>query len=410
MTTTTTNTISTKHFSTPSKPKPLIFKLVHSKSILSNDDLLQTDDYYNDGPFINLLPATDASLLLVNFSIGEPPIPQLAIIDTGSIRIWLICSTNFAHNHLENTDPKNIYDPSKSTSFRKIPCRDALCPGNCKIRDYPTCPFSNSYGSKQFVDGVLAMEQFTFGTSDDGIIQQQVLFGCAHPSKSAGGQIINDPRFNGVFGLGDTSLLSKIGGGKPKFSFCIGDIENPDYPYSHLQIGSGVEFEGASTPLQVRVGGAFSVVVDSISFGEELLNVDPHTFLIDTGAELTYFGRLWYPVIKQQINDSLLALGLKPNLVLKDCFDGSVVDDLKKFPSFRLHLTAKKDMVLNPINLFYQRKDAYKVFCHATRSFYLNDFTSVLGLTAMQGYNMAFDVAQKKLYINQVDCQNYISN
>ncbi|GMN44127.1 hypothetical protein TIFTF001_013331 [Ficus carica] len=99
----------------------------------------------------------------------------------------------------------------------------------------------------------MATERFAFGTWDDGIIKvPQVLFGCADPSTSSGGQIADDPRFNGIFGLSDVSFLPNIG-------VLI-------TPYSQLQIGTGVELEGTPTSLKVKESGTFSIVVDSIKF------------------------------------------------------------------------------------------------------------------------------------------------
>jgi hypothetical protein len=117
--------------------------------------------------------------------------------------------------------------------------------------------------------GVIATEQLIFGSSDEGTnAVNNVLFGCSHRNGN-----YKDRRFTGVFGLGSgiTSVVNQMGS---KFSYCIGNIADPDYSYNQLVLSEGVNMEGYSTPLDV-VDGHYQVILEGISVGETRLVIDP---------------------------------------------------------------------------------------------------------------------------------------
>ncbi|CAN1811687.1 Probable aspartic protease At2g35615 [Linum perenne] len=151
------------------------------------------------------------NVFYVNFSIGDPPVPQLALLDTGSGLLWLRC---------------------------------------------PPCG--------QTSQGVFATEQLTFRTSDGGTATvPKLLFGC---STLETGHNDLDPRVNGILGLGTwtpgmprgaKSLVTQLGS---KFSYCVGrgsvDREAKGFPVLGLHFVGGAELimDNFGMFLQVRQG------------------------------------------------------------------------------------------------------------------------------------------------------------
>ncbi|KAI8029307.1 Aspartic proteinase nepenthesin-1 [Camellia lanceoleosa] len=60
---------------------------------------------------------------LMNLSIGTPPEPYSAIMDTGSDLIWTQCKP--CQQCFDVRTP--IFDPTKSSSFSLLPCSSSLC-------------------------------------------------------------------------------------------------------------------------------------------------------------------------------------------------------------------------------------------------------------------------------------------
>ncbi|CAI0419710.1 unnamed protein product [Linum tenue] len=60
---------------------------------------------------------------LMELAVGTPPVSYSAIVDTGSDLIWTQCDpcTNCYKQ------PTPIFDPSKSSTFAKLPCSSSLC-------------------------------------------------------------------------------------------------------------------------------------------------------------------------------------------------------------------------------------------------------------------------------------------
>lgn len=198
------------------KPNPLVSNLIHGNSVLSKNDLvlLNTKGY---------LHRVNAGLLFVNFTIGQPPLPQIAVLDAGSSRLWILCYPCLGCK--ETSVP--IFDPSRSTTYTQLKCNDPRCLTSLAHRCRPPapCPYSQSYARGLSSSGEQATEQITLGTSDEGTkIVPDVLIGSARESDH---KDIDDSRFNEVFALGyhTESLVRKLGS---KFPYCIGDLSDHD--------------------------------------------------------------------------------------------------------------------------------------------------------------------------------------
>ncbi|XP_059629580.1 aspartic proteinase CDR1-like [Cornus florida] len=138
-----------------------------------------------------VIPIDDTGIgFLVKFSIGELPVPQLAVMDTGSSLSWVQC----------------------------LPCTKCTF----QFEEFQSrCTYRLVYLDNDTTEGNVAFEKLTFMTSDEGTTSvPSILFGCGHSNNFIAGKL------SGVMGLGyhTTSLPSRLGS---KFSYCTGNVNYP---------------------------------------------------------------------------------------------------------------------------------------------------------------------------------------
>ncbi|CAN1166774.1 Probable aspartic protease At2g35615 [Linum perenne] len=73
-----------------------------------------------------LVLPTKFNVFYVNFSIGQPPVPQIAIMDTGSDVTWVKC---LPCNPCKPIPGATLFDPLKSKTYRPRPCTQSC--SNC---------------------------------------------------------------------------------------------------------------------------------------------------------------------------------------------------------------------------------------------------------------------------------------
>ncbi|KAL5774974.1 hypothetical protein ACOSP7_012531 [Xanthoceras sorbifolium] len=353
----------------------------------------------------NLFLGTSAPLFYVNFSIGEPPVPQLAIMDTGSDLIWVNC------NPVCRNCGK-VFDPSKSSTFAKTPCNYTFC-----LSCSPTneCNYSVKYVKGTDSEGIIATEQFSFETLGEGRIAiNSVVFGCGINN----GEFID--KSTGIFGLSisereNFSILKLLGS---RFSYCVGNIVDHEYKFNRLVLGEAV-IEGYSTPLEI-IDGEYYLILEGISIGEKRLEIDSEIFkktsndngvFIDTGTTYTWLTPNAYQVVKREIEH--LSKGLltrfpypwAPDGYL--CYFGEVSRDVEGFPVMTFHFAEGADLVLDAYGMFLQVQS--QVFCLAIVPSSIADDgikdRSLIGMVAQQNYNVAFDLGTSRLYFQRIDCE-----
>ncbi|KHN17528.1 Putative aspartic protease [Glycine soja] len=152
----------------------------------------------------NLVPSPRNVVFLINFSIGEPPVPSLAVMDTGSSFTWVMCHP--CSSCSQQSVP--IFDLSKSSTY-------ALTFSECNKCDVVNCecPCSVEYVGSGSSKGIYAREQLTSETIDENAFKvPSLIFGCGREfSTSSNGYPYQG--INGVFGLGSGrfSLLPSFG-------------------------------------------------------------------------------------------------------------------------------------------------------------------------------------------------------
>lgn len=137
--------------SVPTRPKQLIIPLIHRDSHRSpyhnqNENIsdrvqrsmnvsisrfthlqetvqLLSSSLWSENYQANILPSIDASLFFVNFSIGQPPMPQITVMDTGSSLLWVRCLP--CDKCQKQIGP--MFNPSKSSTYTDLPCNSQYC-------------------------------------------------------------------------------------------------------------------------------------------------------------------------------------------------------------------------------------------------------------------------------------------
>jgi hypothetical protein len=256
---------------------------------------------------------------LMNLAIGTPPEAFSAIIDTGSDLIWTQCKPCTQCYD----QPTPIFDPIKSSSFSKIPCKSQLCdalPSSTCGSD--GCEYFYQYGDYSMTEGIMATETFSFGDSDDKKVSvPKIGFGCGDDNEGDGFN-----QASGLVGLGrgPLSLVSQLN--EPKFSYCLTSIENSKT--IALFLGSlasqNSTTTSTTTPLLKNPSqpSFYYLSLEGISVGDTRLPIDKSTFelqddgsgglIIDCGTTISYidgnaFAKLkkeFISQVKLDVNDS----------------------------------------------------------------------------------------------------------
>ncbi|KAK2970512.1 hypothetical protein RJ640_001717 [Escallonia rubra] len=340
---------------------------------------------------------------------GEPPIPQLLMMDTGSSLLWVRC--------YPCTFPcfsdKTIFDPSQSSTYIPLPCNSIYCipsVGQCDS-SANQCMFENNYVDTTYSRGNYATEKLTFVTSDEGIVEvRSIVFGCAQASHERHHQS------NGILGLGSNIVSLPIQTGS-MFSYCLGNISDPHYSYNQLILGKGARLHGDSTPLDVY-NDLYYLSLEGISVGNKRLDIDPKTFertqtgyggvIIDSGSTWSFLVRRAFEPLRSEVKN-LIGGKLKRHRFMDQpdwlCYKGIVTQDLVGFPVVILHFSGGADLELGIENIFHDRGEDR--FCMAVD---LADEKTprginLLGIAIQKYLNLGFDLSAGKLYFERIDCQ-----
>ncbi|GER36665.1 Core-2/I-branching beta-1,6-N-acetylglucosaminyltransferase family protein, partial [Striga asiatica] len=379
----------------------LILPLIHRHAILRPFPNTTTSNSTNHANYNNslsrdidvrslLIPDQEAMGFLVNISIGEPSVPQLLALDSGSSLTWvqpLMC---------RGCTPAQgpIYDPGASSTYKPLSCASLYqCIqhsefSNC--RKDSRCTYSVDYLDTSHSTGVLALEKFTFVTSEGGTsVISDLAFGYGHESTG------NLQRVSGILGLqvlNEHSLVSRLGN---RFSYCLGNISDPNYPYSRLALGSGAVIEGFSTPLRFLQDG-YVVSLRGISMGGKNLDIFKengfeYQMLVDTGSTLISLERGAYEEVSGAVGE-LLDERLSRFGTDRLCYLGDLRRDLEGFPLVTLLLEEGAEVYLGVESIFRREND--EVFCLAMKVAISGN--NIIGAYAQQYYNVGFDLDAKR--------------
>ncbi|CAN1809539.1 Probable aspartic protease At2g35615 [Linum perenne] len=205
-------------------------------------------------PEANLVPGFKSHLFFINFSIGTPWVPQLALMDTASAFLWVKCKPCSPCDHGPKDPP--IFDPANSRTIYEVPCEEKC--EKCtewSLWSDKKCKFAVHHGGGRVSEGIYVKDRINFETSVDGrtsVTLKNFLFGCSNYIANRGKDIDN---FSGVIGLGpskpessleDFPLIWELGS---QFSYCVGRFSDRSYPHNSISFGKNARMIGKETPI-----------------------------------------------------------------------------------------------------------------------------------------------------------------
>ncbi|XP_072984644.1 aspartic proteinase nepenthesin-1-like [Typha latifolia] len=266
---------------------------------------------------------------LIDLTIGTPPLPFSAILDTGSDLIWTQCKPcNQCFSQ-----PTPLFDPSNSSSFSTLSCGSSLCKSltnsACQQQE---CVYYYPYGDKSSTSGVLSSETFILG-SQNKVAVPNLGFGCGVLQQ---GDFSNASGLVG-FGRGPLSLVSQLG--VTQFSYCFTSFN--ETISSTLLFGSPADLN-SSTNIQIQttslitnplIPSFYYLSLNGITVGNTLLPIPKSAFalkqngtggfIIDSGTSVTQLNSDAYKVVKTAFLSQIklpVANGSSVGLELDLCF------------------------------------------------------------------------------------------
>ncbi|KAG8383870.1 hypothetical protein BUALT_Bualt04G0058600 [Buddleja alternifolia] len=244
---------------------------------------------------------------LMDLSIGTPPVPFSAILDTGSDLTWIQCKPC----QLCFDQPTPIFDPKKSSSFSKLPCSSDLCKALPLLScNDGKCEYLYVYGDYSTTKGVMGIETFTF----ENVSVPRIGFGCGFDNEGGGFQGA------GLVGLGrgQLSLVSQLN--SPKFSYCL--MPFGSNKTSILLMGSRASHVNTTsikltTPLiKIPPTPFYLVSLKGITVGETLLPINNSNFelnkkhgypnmIVDSGTTFTMLEESAFNLVKEEFTNQI---------------------------------------------------------------------------------------------------------
>ncbi|KAK7277181.1 hypothetical protein RIF29_18332 [Crotalaria pallida] len=204
---------------------------------------------------------------LIPYFVGTPPFPYVGRIDTSSDLIWLECKPCKTCAF-----QKFMFDPSKSTTYKTIPCTSDKCHSvrntSCSSDVKKTCKFVNFISGMPTGTGDLSLETLTIDSSTKSF--KNIVVGCVHDNSVS----LIGPTSIVSLGNGPNSLISQMGPSiSGKFSYCLvpapmTPIPPPKFIAGKLHFGDDAVVSGdgtVSTPMTKK--GHYLLTLEGFSVG-----------------------------------------------------------------------------------------------------------------------------------------------
>ncbi|XP_004307176.1 PREDICTED: aspartic proteinase CDR1-like [Fragaria vesca subsp. vesca] len=352
---------------------------------------------------------------LMELSIGTPPVPIKAIADTGSDLIWTQCKPCVAC--YTQTDP--LFDPSKSSTYKTIPCTSNQCSalkGNCLSKGSGSgspCQYEANYGDRSHTIGDLAVDTLTLAsTTGRNVSFPKTIIGCGHDNAGT-----FDKKGSGIVGLGggDESLISQLSTSiDGKFSYCLVPFASEGDLTSKLNFGDNALVSGSgvlSTPIiedeDPTKKTFFFLTLEAISVGKTKIPFTSSSsssasgggnIIIDSGTTLTLLEQSFYSELEEAVDQVVGGERVSdPQSPIPLCYKVSLSEDLK-VPNITVHFSGA-DVKLDAKNTFIRVSDEAVCF-----SFAPSESLSIYGNLAQAGFLVGYDLKEKTVSFKPTDC------
>ncbi|XP_004308644.1 PREDICTED: aspartic proteinase CDR1-like [Fragaria vesca subsp. vesca] len=349
---------------------------------------------------------------LMELSIGTPPVPIKAIADTGSDLIWTQCKP--CVDCYTQTDP--IFDPSKSSTYKTIPCASNQCTelkGKCPTAgngSSSACPYEVNYGDQSHTIGDIAVDTLTLAsTTGRDVSFPKIIIGCGHDNAGT-----FDKNGSGIVGLGggDESLITQLSTSiDGKFSYCLVPFASEGDQTSKLNFGDTAVVSGTgvvSTPIvqDQTKKTFFFLTLDAISVGNTKIPFSSSSsspsgdgnIIIDSGTTLTILEQSFYSNLEDAVDK---VVGRErtfiPGIPMSLCYTVSLSEELK-VPNITVNFSGA-DVELEPKNTFVRVSDEAVCFAFAP-----SQSLSIYGNLAQAGFVVGYDLKKKTVSFKRTDC------
>ncbi|GAU33143.1 hypothetical protein TSUD_363440 [Trifolium subterraneum] len=339
----------------------------------------------------------------MTYSVGTPPFNIYGIVDTGSDIVWLQCEPyeqgyELCEQCYNQTTP--IFNPSKSSSYKNIPCSSDLCKSvrGSSCNEQALCEYTIRYGDESHSEGDISIETLTLDST--------TAIGCGHSNTGT-----FRGAASGIVGLGigpmslTTQLKSSIGG---KFSYCLLPYSDKSNQTNKLNFGEATVVSGdgvVSTPLVKKdppifyylTLEAFSVGNKRVEFGGSSEGGNEGNIIIDSGTTLTLLPDDVYTNLESAVVEQVkLDRVDDPNQIFSLCY--SITSDDYDFPLITAHFKGA-DVQLHSISTFVKVGDG--IVCFAFQS---SKIGTIFGNLAQQNLLAGYDLQQNIVSFKATDC------
>lgn len=353
----------------------------------------ETDVHVGSGEFVT------------DIAIGTPSLSFPAIIDTGSDLIWTQCKPCARCF----SQPTTIFDPSTSSTYKRLPCTAKLCKAlpayKCSSKD-TSCLYEYIYGDNSFTIGNLSSETFILGSKK----AHKIAFGCGNRNSDG------FSGSSGLVGLG-RSKLSLISQLKFKeFSYCLSSLDEKkqspmffgSFPYLNESATTGPL---QSTPLLKNPKGYFFYYLSllGITVGTTKLDIPSSTFalksdgtggtIIDSGTSITYLETSGYNAVRKAfISQIKLPVANKSATGFDLCFSTPSKADFA-LPKFIFHFDGA-DLSLPESNYFIHDSDT-GLLCLSVMG---SSGMSILGSMQQENFKIIYNIKKNVLSFIPTQC------
>ncbi|KAL6142136.1 hypothetical protein ACLB2K_060419 [Fragaria x ananassa] len=372
----------------------------------------------------NKLPFHHNVTLTVSVTVGTPPQNVSMVIDTGSELSWLNC----------NRTRNFTFDPTRSSSYKPIPCSSPTCTTRTRDLSIPASCDSNklchatlTYADFSSSEGSLAADAFSIGSSSG---TSGLVFGCMDSIFDPNSE--EDSKNTGLMGMnrGSLSFVSQME--FPKFSYCISESDFSgvlllgDTNFSWVAPLNYTPLIQISTPLPYFDRVAYTVQLEGIKVANKLLPIPKSDFepdhtgagqtMVDSGTQFTFLlGPVYTALRTEFLNQTahILRVYEDPNFVFQGAMDlcyrvGLNQSKLPQLPSVTLMFRGAEMKVTGKQLLYRVRGEVRgndSLWCFTFgNSDLLGVEAFVIGHHHQQNVWMEFDLHNSRIGLAEVQC------
>ncbi|KAG9448901.1 hypothetical protein H6P81_008866 [Aristolochia fimbriata] len=350
------------------------------------------------------IPNFNTNNYIVKVGFGTPKRDMNLVFDTGSDLTWIRCLPCASGECSRQRDP--VFDPSKSSSFRDIPCPSHDCSAfKSSLHEQSTacgapsvCDYKFDYADNSTSRGSLGSDTVSLGTPTISI--SLFRFGCGHDTRG------NFGTTSGLLGLGpgNASFVSQTAARLGKsFSYYLPSQDNCTGSLSFSpEVTADVKF----TPLLDLDRRSFYFVdLKQIKLGDGIL---PVSFsgagtLMDSGTVITRLPAAAYAALRSGFRKAMANFtSVAPEDDLLDtCYDFSGYDVLVAVPKVALVFggDVRVDVVVSGILYGTEKSRLCLAFAANAHD---ADYV-VIGNKVQRGYEVIYDVGNKRLGFKAID-------